>query len=58
MTDSKSEPIIPVPVPVPVLVRREGAVGIVHLNRPQKRNVLDLAMRAAIAQAVIELGKL
>ncbi|NWD66920.1 enoyl-CoA hydratase/isomerase family protein [Pseudomonas gingeri] len=49
MTESKSESTIP------VLVRREGAVGIVHLNRPQKRNVLDLAMRAAIAQAVAEL---
>ena len=39
----------------PVLVRHEGAVGIVTLNRPDKRNALDLAMRAAIAQAVAAL---
>jgi len=38
-----------------VLVRREGAVGIVTLNRPDKRNALDLTMRAAIADAVREL---
>lgn len=36
----------------PVVVRRDGAVGTVVLNRPEKRNALDLAMRAAIAQAV------
>lgn len=35
-----------------VLVRREGAVGVVTLNRPDKRNALDLAMRGAIAEAV------
>jgi enoyl-CoA hydratase/carnithine racemase len=34
-----------------VLVRREDAIGIVTLNRPDKRNALDLAMRAAIAAA-------
>ena len=39
----------------PVLVRREGAVGIVTLNRSARRNALDLAMRAAIAQAVTDL---
>jgi enoyl-CoA hydratase/carnithine racemase len=39
----------------PVLVRREGAVGVVTLNRPEKRNALDLVMRAAIAAAVAEL---
>lgn len=39
----------------PVLVRQEGAVGIVTLNRPDKRNALDLTMRAAIAQAVAAL---
>jgi enoyl-CoA hydratase/carnithine racemase len=35
----------------PVLVRHEGAVGVVTLNRPEKRNALDLTMRAAIAAA-------
>lgn len=38
-----------------VLVRHEDAVGVVTLNRPAKRNALDLAMRGAIAQAVSEL---
>ena len=33
-------------------VRREGAVGVVVLDRPAKRNALDLTMRAAIADAV------
>jgi enoyl-CoA hydratase len=35
-----------------VILRRDGAVGTVVLNRPEKRNALDLTMRAAIAQAV------
>ncbi len=39
----------------PVLVRRDGAVGIVQMNRPEKRNALDLTMRAAIAAAFTEL---
>lgn len=39
----------------PVLVEREGAVGVVLLNRPEKRNALDLTMRGAIAKAVTEL---
>ncbi|MDR6861114.1 enoyl-CoA hydratase-related protein [Variovorax guangxiensis] len=38
-----------------VLVHREGAVGVVTLNRPEKRNALDLNMRAAIAEAVTTL---
>lgn len=36
----------------PVLLSRDGAIGTVLLNRPDKRNALDLVMRAAIAQAV------
>ena len=39
----------------PVRVHREGTVGIVTLNRPDKRNALDLVMRAAIAEAVTAL---
>lgn len=42
----------------PVLVRHEGAVGVVTLNRPDKRNALDLTMRAAIADAVRGLDAL
>ncbi len=38
-----------------VEVRREQAVGIVAMTRPEKRNALDLAMRAALAAAVREL---
>jgi enoyl-CoA hydratase/carnithine racemase len=43
------------PAKAPVLVRHEGTVAIVTLNRPDKRNALDLTMRAAIAQAVTAL---
>ena len=39
----------------PVLTERRDAVGIVTLNRPEKRNALDLTMRAAISEAVREL---
>lgn len=42
-------------IDVPVRVHAEGAVGVVTLNRPDKRNALDLAMRSAIAQAVATL---
>lgn len=38
-----------------VLIERDAAVGIVTLNRPARRNALDLGMRAAIAAAVTEL---
>jgi enoyl-CoA hydratase len=41
----------------PVLIRREDGVGSVVLNRPEKRNALDLTLRAAIAQAVLELER-
>ena len=40
----------------PVLIQREGAVGLLLLNRPKKRNALDLNMRAAIAEAVMALS--
>jgi enoyl-CoA hydratase len=39
----------------PVLVERNGAVGTLVLNRPAKRNALDLTMRKAIAAAITEL---
>ena len=42
-------------MPPPVIVRREDAVGLVILDRPEKRNALDIAMRAAIAAAFTEL---
>jgi enoyl-CoA hydratase len=38
--------------PQPVRVTRDGAVAIVTLDRPDKRNALDLTMRAAIADAL------
>lgn len=38
-----------------VLIERQAAVGIVILNRPTRRNALDLEMRTAIAAAVTEL---
>ena len=41
----------------PVRVDRDGAVGIVTLDRPEKRNALDLAMRGAIADAVTTLDR-
>lgn len=41
----------------PVRIEREDAVGIIILNRPDRRNALDLTMRAALAAAVRELDK-
>ncbi|VTU45561.1 2,3-dehydroadipyl-CoA hydratase (plasmid) [Variovorax sp. SRS16] len=41
----------------PVVVLRDESVATVVLNRPDKRNVLDLAMRAAIAAAFAELDQ-
>ncbi|MBR0687738.1 enoyl-CoA hydratase/isomerase family protein [Bradyrhizobium manausense] len=38
-----------------VLVDRQDAVGIIRLNRPERRNALDLAMRRGIARACSEL---
>jgi enoyl-CoA hydratase/carnithine racemase len=39
----------------PVAIDRFDAVGIITLNRPEKRNALDLSMRAAVAGAVTAL---
>ncbi|VVP20977.1 2,3-dehydroadipyl-CoA hydratase [Pseudomonas fluorescens] len=41
----------------PVEVERNGAVAILRLNRAEKRNALDLSMRAAIASAMQELER-
>lgn len=38
-----------------VLVDRQDAVGIIRLNRPERRNALDLTMRRGIASACSEL---
>ncbi|MEO6953132.1 MAG: enoyl-CoA hydratase-related protein [Polyangia bacterium] len=38
-----------------VRVERRGAVGIAALDRPEKRNALDLVTRTALAAAVIDL---
>lgn len=38
-----------------VLIERHEAVGIVRLNRPERRNALDLTMRRGIANACREL---
>lgn len=39
----------------PVLVEQNGAVATVVLNRPARRNALDITMRAAIAAAITRL---
>jgi len=38
-----------------VVIERDGDVGVLRLNREAKRNALDLHMRSAIANGVIEL---
>lgn len=40
----------------PVIVERNGAIGVITLNRPEKRNALDLTLRGAIADAIRTLG--
>lgn len=39
----------------PVCIERHDAIGVIVLNRPDKRNALDLTMRSALAAAVNEL---
>lgn len=51
-----SAPLIPV-TDLPAYIERHEAVGVIFLNRPAKRNALDLSMRAAIAAAVLELNR-
>jgi 2-(1,2-epoxy-1,2-dihydrophenyl)acetyl-CoA isomerase len=38
----------------PVLTERRGATLLITLNRPAQRNALDLAMRDALAAAIVE----
>ena len=38
-----------------VLIEKEGSVGIVHLNRPDKLNALSPAMLSALSDALEEL---
>lgn len=40
-----------------VRIERDGAVGILTLDRPDKRNALDIPMRTAIAAAMSELER-
>ncbi len=41
----------------PVLIERNGAVATLVLNRPARRNALDITMRAAIADAITSLSQ-
>lgn len=38
--------------PTPVLIEDRGAVRIVILNRPERRNAIDLSLRYALAEAI------
>ena len=40
-----------------VLLERRGAVAVLTINRPEKRNALGTAVRAAILSALDELGR-
>lgn len=40
----------------PVLVQRDGAIATLLLNRPEKRNALDLTLRDALAKAMRTLN--
>jgi enoyl-CoA hydratase/carnithine racemase len=44
-------------VNAPLDVRREGAVAVVTLNRPEKRNALSLELREQFAAALDDLGQ-
>jgi len=44
-------------LPAPVVTTIQDGVGLVTMNRPEKRNALDLTMRAAIAAAFGDLER-
>jgi 2-(1,2-epoxy-1,2-dihydrophenyl)acetyl-CoA isomerase len=46
-----------VPEPAALLVEREGALAVITLNRPDRRNAINLELKTALAAAVDELGK-
>jgi methylglutaconyl-CoA hydratase len=50
-------PVLPVfdPAQAPVLVTQEGAVGVITLNRPEKRNALNAEVVAGVKAALAEL---
>jgi acetyl-CoA C-acetyltransferase len=43
---------LPAPPPAPVLVERQGPVTVITLNRPARRNAVDLALARALERAV------
>ncbi|MBE1484463.1 enoyl-CoA hydratase/isomerase family protein [Plantactinospora soyae] len=50
-------PPTPTPVPAPVLVDVDGPIAVLTLNRPAVRNAIDDATRAALGDALAELGQ-
>lgn len=40
----------------PLLIEREGAIAILTLNNPARRNALSIAMRDALTAAIVSLG--
>lgn len=45
-----------VTIEIPVIIERDGAIGLVIMNRPEKRNALDITLRSALASAFRELS--
>jgi acetyl-CoA C-acetyltransferase len=51
VTDAEAGPL-PDPPPPSVVVRREGALAVVTLDRPEVRNTIDARMATALEQAI------
>jgi len=45
------------PVDAPVLLRREGGIAVLTLNRPQRRNAMSRSMQAALYEQLYALSK-